>query len=186
MKEEKKNTPIILANTEWMPPQKLIDEVKAERASCASSDNLCLPAGRPEERPLRIKKNQMNKSLYEIQMSELLKQAGYKFQAEYKFCPTRKFRFDFTLEPVKTKIAIEVEGEIWTGKGRHSRGQGFINDCEKYNLAQIMGWIVLRYTPETLPDVLRDLELLMSVNLPAACCLPAGRQGRQAGQAGKK
>jgi hypothetical protein len=102
----------------------------------------------------------MNKSIYEEQMAALLKQSGYKFQREYKFCPDRKWRFDFYLEPVKVKIALEVDGEIWTGKGRHGRGQGFINDAEKYNKAQLMGWIVLRYVPETIPNVLRDLKLL--------------------------
>jgi len=28
---KKENTPIILANTEWMPPEKLLEEVKSER-----------------------------------------------------------------------------------------------------------------------------------------------------------
>ena len=100
------------------------------------------------------------RSIYEVQMSALLKTKGYLFEPEYKFHPTRRWKFDFALKPIKTKIAIEVEGGIWTGKGRHSVGQGFINDCEKYNQAQILGWIVLRYTPETLPDVLKDLETL--------------------------
>ena len=31
VKMNKKNTPIILANTEWMPPKKLLEEVKSER-----------------------------------------------------------------------------------------------------------------------------------------------------------
>jgi len=106
----------------------------------------------------------MNKSLYEVMMANLLKNAGYKFQIEYKFCPTRKWRLDFALEPLKVKIGIEVEGEIWTGKGRHSVGKGFIGDTEKYNMAQIMGWIVLRYTPETLPNVIKDLKLLATIN----------------------
>ena len=103
-----------------------------------------------------------NKSIYETQMNALLTEAGYKFQREFKFCPPRRWRFDFVLEPVKTKIAIEIEGAIWTGKGRHSVGKGFISDCEKYNMAQIMGYIVLKYTPETLPNVIKDLQLLCS------------------------
>lgn len=34
----KKNTPIILANTEWMPPEKLLNEVQAERMITALCD----------------------------------------------------------------------------------------------------------------------------------------------------
>ena len=63
---------------------------------------------------------------------------------EFKFYPTRKWRFDYCY-PEK-KIAIEIEGGAFT-KGRHTRGLGFINDMEKYNHAVLMGWKLLRYTP---------------------------------------
>ena len=102
----------------------------------------------------------MKRSIYEIQMAAFLKQAGYKFEEEYKFHPTRRWRFDFVILPLKDKIALEIDGAIWTGKGRHSVGKGFISDCEKYNQAQMLGWAVLRYTPETLTDVLNDLKIL--------------------------
>ncbi len=45
------------------------------------------------------------------------------------------------------KIAVEFEGGIYIG-GRHIRGRTYSRDCEKYNLAQINGFIVLRYTPD--------------------------------------
>ena len=38
MKKEIKNTPIILSNTEWMPPERLLNEVKAERMVTALCD----------------------------------------------------------------------------------------------------------------------------------------------------
>lgn len=66
---------------------------------------------------------------------------------EHKFHPTRKWRFDYAI--IEHKIAIEVEGGVWT-QGRHTRPQGFLNDIEKYNTATIMGWRVLRTTPEEL------------------------------------
>ena len=56
----------------------------------------------------------------------------------------RKWRFDFAL--VKQKIAIEIEGGVWTN-GRHTRGAGFIADMEKYNTAALLGWRILRFTP---------------------------------------
>jgi len=64
---------------------------------------------------------------------------------EYRFHPTRKWRFDYAF--VEYKIALEVEGGIWSG-GRHTTPEGFYNDMEKYNKAACMGWRVLRVTPE--------------------------------------
>ena len=64
---------------------------------------------------------------------------------EYKFHSDRRWRFDFAWP--SQKIAVECDGAIWAG-GRHLRPQGFINDCEKCNEAAILGWKVLRVTPE--------------------------------------
>ena len=102
----------------------------------------------------------MNKSLYEIQMATILKRAGYKFVEEYRFTPPRRFRFDFALP--KQKIAIEVEGGSFMKFGRHGWGKGFQSDCEKYNLAMILGWKVLRYVPSSLLEVVEDLEKLIN------------------------
>lgn len=63
--------------------------------------------------------------------------------AEYRFHPVRKWRFDWALPHVK--IAFEYEGGVFTG-GRHGRGAGLSNDAEKYNTAQLMGWLVFRFT----------------------------------------
>ena len=66
---------------------------------------------------------------------------------EFKFHPKRKWRFDYAI--VEYKIALEVEGGVWTG-GRHIRAQGFLGDMEKYNTATLMGWRVFRTTPDDL------------------------------------
>lgn len=66
---------------------------------------------------------------------------------EYKFHPTRRWRFDYAIP--EHKIALEVEGGVWTG-GRHIRAQGFLGDMEKYNTATLMGWRVFRTTPDEL------------------------------------
>lgn len=65
--------------------------------------------------------------------------AGYK--REYTFAKPRRFRFDFAW--TNYKVAVEIEGGTWV-KGRHTTGKGFQNDCEKYNLAAVNGWIVIR------------------------------------------
>jgi very-short-patch-repair endonuclease len=61
---------------------------------------------------------------------------------EYKFHPTRRFRFDAAI-PEK-RIAIEFDGGCYV-QGRHTRGQGYINDMDKYNEATKFGWKLLRY-----------------------------------------
>ncbi len=70
---------------------------------------------------------------------------GSAWKREYPFHPERKFRFDYARPDVK--IAIEIQGGIWT-RGKHVRGVGYENDCEKLNLAVTMGWKVLWYTPQ--------------------------------------
>ncbi len=62
---------------------------------------------------------------------------------EYKFLKDRRFRFDFAWPYFQ--VAIEVDGSVWTG-GRHVQGYGYTSDCEKFNLASIDGWRVLRAT----------------------------------------
>jgi hypothetical protein len=64
---------------------------------------------------------------------------------EYKFHPTRKWRFDLAYP--KLLIAIEIDGGSWIN-GRHNRGSGFVKDCEKFNEAGILGWRILRFTPD--------------------------------------
>ena len=69
--------------------------------------------------------------------------------AELKFHPLRRWRFDWAF--TEAKLAVEVEGGVWTG-GRHTRGVGFLKDCEKYAEALIHGWRVLRVTPKHIQD----------------------------------
>lgn len=70
-------------------------------------------------------------------------------QREYRFAPPRLWRFDFAWPD--QKIAVEIEGGVWTN-GRHTRGSGFVADCEKYNAATLAGWKVLRFTESTVRD----------------------------------
>lgn len=72
---------------------------------------------------------------------------------EFKFHPKRRWRFDYAIP--EYRIALEVEGGVWTG-GRHTRPQGFLGDIEKYNTATLMGWRVFRTTPD---DLLRTATL---------------------------
>jgi very-short-patch-repair endonuclease len=64
---------------------------------------------------------------------------------EYRFHDTRAWRFDFAWPAAL--VAVEVDGGTWNG-GRHSRGAGYANDCEKRNAAVLAGWRVLSVTSE--------------------------------------
>lgn len=64
---------------------------------------------------------------------------------EYVFAPPRRFRFDFCW--LNYKVAAEMEGGIWS-HGAHNRPMHFTSDCDKYNLAAVLGWRVLRFTTE--------------------------------------
>lgn len=68
---------------------------------------------------------------------------------EYKFLKTRRFKFDRAW--VNLRLAAEIEGGIEMG-GRHTRRIGYSKDCEKYNLAALNGWRVLRFTRLMLDD----------------------------------
>jgi hypothetical protein len=77
-------------------------------------------------------------------------------QSEYKFHPTRKWRFDWAW--TKQKLALEVDGGVWSG-GRHTRGSGFIGDMEKFNEAAKLGWRIIKCTPQDLFKI-KTLELI--------------------------
>jgi hypothetical protein len=68
-------------------------------------------------------------------------------EREWKFDAKRRWRFDFAWP--ERMVALEVEGGVWTG-GRHTRGAGFVKDIEKYNRAAVLGWRLLRVTPDKL------------------------------------
>ena len=74
---------------------------------------------------------------------------------EYKFCEGRKWRFDFANPDYM--IAVEIEGGIWI-KGRHNRASGYIKDMEKYNKAVLLGWKVLRYSPQQTPAMMDEVK----------------------------
>lgn len=81
--------------------------------------------------------------------------ASFHFAAEYRFALSDGRRWAFDLAYVRgehgvwPKIAVEFEGGTYTA-GRHTRGNGYERDCEKYNAAIERGWVVLRYTTQML------------------------------------
>lgn len=76
---------------------------------------------------------------------------------EFKFKHGRRWRFDLAW-PARS-VAVEIEGGSWI-RGRHVRPKGYAADCEKYNEAARIGWIVLRYTPEMVFRGMAQADLL--------------------------
>lgn len=80
----------------------------------------------------------------QVLLSDHLAELGILHRQEERFCE-RKWRLDFYL--TEFRIGIEIQGGIWTG-GRHARGAGYQNDCDKANTATMMGIRLLRFTTE--------------------------------------
>jgi hypothetical protein len=87
-----------------------------------------------------------------------LRQAGHPLPIrEHRFAaPARQWRLDGAYPSIK--VGIECDGGTWT-QGRHTRGYGFENDCEKLNLAALHGWLILRFTT----DMIKDGRALIAV-----------------------
>ena len=87
------------------------------------------------------------KALLRINCNALAQKAGTSAEMEYRFHPTRRWRFDAAFP--ERKIAVEIDGGIFV-EGRHTRGAGFMKDCEKMNNAALLGWRVFRFVPRQL------------------------------------
>jgi very-short-patch-repair endonuclease len=70
---------------------------------------------------------------------------------EHRFAVSIGRRWRFDLAWPDRKLAVEVEGGTWVA-GRHSRGAGMESDMEKYNLAALDGWKVLRVSGHHVND----------------------------------
>ena len=119
----------------------------------------------------------MSKSQYEQLLFDQIVSAGLpEPEREIRFHETRRWKLD--LGYTGQKLAVEVEGKPWgplvrchncgaqvrkrtkTGKmvpvreagGRHTRGDGFEKDIEKYNEALLLDWRVLKATPQMIRD----------------------------------
>lgn len=93
---------------------------------------------------------------------------------ELKFDKKRRYRLDFAIlkrvteeqarnfEYGKGNIVAGVEYEgIFSEKSRHTNKIGYSKDTDKYRLAAMKGWPVLRYTTLNYQNLLNDLEKLI-------------------------
>ena len=92
----------------------------------------------------------------------VLREAGYECETEFRFHPMRRWRFDIVI--LDHDIGIEIQGASYVA-GRHTRGTGYANDCEKLNAATCAGWKVLWYTTHQITKdpmvVVRDVNKIV-------------------------
>lgn len=73
---------------------------------------------------------------------------------EVRICKERKFRLDFAerVTPVnRPRLGFEIEGIYYhasQGRSAHQSGEHYQQDCLKYALAQLAGFVVFRATPK--------------------------------------
>jgi hypothetical protein len=115
--------------------------------------------------PVKVKKGaEIKYWLHDTLLTWVVKQGNVYMMSEYKFHPTRKWRFDFAVFHWNGDklCAIEYEG-LNSRKSRHTTITGYTGDTEKYNAAQLEGWKVLRYTALNYKNVLNDLNNLIKI-----------------------
>lgn len=95
-----------------------------------------------------------------VAIENVLKASRVSYVTEYRFSADREFKFDIAI--LDMNVGIEYEG-IFSEKSRHTGVKGYTEDANKYNLAQLEGWKVLRYTAKNYKNFLDDLTLLITL-----------------------
>lgn len=123
-------------------------------------DKLSNAEGRKLLKTGRADKKPGNGDKAKAEMLQVLIDLGVEFETEYKFHPTRKWRFDWAIK--SAMVAIEYEGVFGGGASRHTNAMGYSKDTLKYNAAGELGWTVLRYTAVTYKNLRGDLKEILT------------------------
>lgn len=83
----------------------------------------------------------------------------YILHEEYNFNPLRRWRADWCIigDNPRIRVLVEFEGLAFRKTG-HTTSEGYTANAEKYNSAQSLGWVVLRYTFMNYKDLIDDLN----------------------------
>ena len=136
--------------------------LKAPRIETAASFLAGIIEKEKNEKAARLKASNHKSSHLEDRFIRLwTAECGPELEREVRFHSQRKWRADFAHRPSMT--LIEIEGGAWGG--RHTRGDGFQRDGEKYVAAFLAGWNVVRLTAAQLtPDTVRAVALRCAIN----------------------
>jgi len=110
-------------------------------------------------------KSRLVNEVWKAAISALVQSRGYDPpESEYRFDRKRKWRFDLAWPALM--VAFEKEGMTPRGgKSRHTTFSGYSNDCEKYNKAQLLGWVVIRGTVRQIESGKAGEDLLAALEL---------------------
>jgi len=130
------------------------------------------PSSSPKPKPVPRRESKLEATLaYQLGLLAL------PFEREYRFDPSRRWRFDFAF--LEARIGVELQGGIFTGveygedgeprlkAGRHSRAAGMLKDFEKWNAAVELGWRVLVFGPPQVTGGEAALTIERIVNSPS-------------------
>jgi hypothetical protein len=102
-------------------------------------------------------------------MKFTLKHSKIEFIPEFLFVPGRKYKADIFIPVIN--CLIEYEGLVFkpndkgtTGKSGHTTATGYSSNCEKYNLATLLGFRLLRYTAMNYKNMMNDVRTLIKLN----------------------
>jgi len=125
-------------------------------------------------RPTRAKRRSVRtpkhlRGMEHMVFVQLLREAGLPDpKGEVQFALSsddpRKFALDYAWPDAK--LGVEVEGGVWS-RGAHGRGSGILRDMEKQNVAVVLGWRILRFTPSHLvqPETVALIQQALAVPL---------------------
>lgn len=103
------------------------------------------------------------KQTFDLILRDICRKLNIELETEYRFCSSRRFRSDYAIIP--KRILIEYEGGIYMPKGGHTNVAGYASNCDKYNLAQSMGFKVYRFTAAHMKkdSIEETIEFMMAV-----------------------
>jgi hypothetical protein len=111
----------------------------------------------PQEREVEGEGDMKKLSPAQILLEKHMAELGFdNVEVEYKFCKDRKWRADYFVSVAPSgcivPTLIEIEGGVWSGHSRHTRGSGYSEDCLKYSTASVLGYRVFRFTTSQVLD----------------------------------
>lgn len=134
-----------------MPRNNSITLDQLRRSACAGR-NPHLFEKTPKVRQIRKSKE---KDWIQLNLQYWCNEHALTMVEELEFAPGRKYRFDWAIPALK--CAVEYEG-IFAGKSRHTTPKGYSGDTDKYNLAQSLGWRVIRLTALNYKNLITEIE----------------------------
>lgn len=89
-------------------------------------------------------------SYHKVVAAMCAKEGWAQPETELMLIPGRRFRCDLVWR--EARLVCEVQGGVWLPKGGHTGGKAQIDDMEKLNLLQLLGWRVLQIVPKQVSD----------------------------------